>query len=78
MRLVAIPNKIIPQGGHTLIIMDDGQSKHAVCVQCDDNGFADDRRDIETIERLASIKAERGELAYDGRVWISASELRRQ
>jgi hypothetical protein len=78
MRLVAIPDKIIPQGGHTLIIMADGETKHAVCVQCETSELATGGHDISMIEHLASMKTERGERAYDGSVWISASELRRQ
>ncbi|MBZ5762254.1 hypothetical protein LAV84_23645 [Rhizobium sp. VS19-DR104.2] len=78
MRLVAIADKIIPQGGHTLIIMEDGETKHAVCVQFETSELASGGHDIGRIEHLASMKTERGERAYDGRVWISASELRRQ
>ena len=78
MRLVAVPDKIIPQGGHTLIIMADGETKHAVCVQCETSELANGGHDIGMIEHLASMKTERGERAYDGRVCISASELRRQ
>ncbi|WFR97559.1 hypothetical protein [Rhizobium tumorigenes] len=63
MRLVAIPDKIIPQGGHTLI-MADGATKHAVCVQCETSELASGDHHIGMIEHLASVKTERGERSF--------------
>jgi hypothetical protein len=55
--------------------MADGETKHAVCVQCKTSELTSGGHDIGMIEHLASMKAERGERAYDGRVWILVSEL---
>lgn len=74
MRLVARSDKIIPKGDHTLIIMQDGGDRHAVCVQ----GAALSEELIShmsEIERIASLKLEAGELAFDGRVWIVADDI---
>lgn len=75
MTLVALPGKIIPRVDHTLIVMDDGKTRHAVCIQGGSHCPADLIAHMGEIERIASLKVERGELAFDGRVWMLADEV---
>ena len=81
MRLVTLPGKIVANAGHTLIIMADGHVRQAVCVLADaiQSGMRREHESINRylgiIEHIASRKAERGEIAFDGRVWITASDI---
>ncbi|MET3857408.1 hypothetical protein [Rhizobium sp. OAE497] len=79
MRLVTLPGKILAKANHTLIIMGDGAARQAVCV-LDEALKAANRVDavrqhLGLIERIASGKTDRGEVAFDGRVWITSADL---
>jgi hypothetical protein len=81
MRLVTLPGKILAKANHTLIIMGDGAARQAVCV-LDEALKATNlqrtdalRQHLGLIERIASHKTDHGEVAFDGRVWITASDL---
>lgn len=78
MRLVALPGKIISKRDHTLIIMGDGNIHQAVCIPSASGGTDEVLGNLGTIERIASMKAERGEIAFDGRVWLTAIDLLQQ
>lgn len=74
MGFVTLPDKILRAGNHTLIVMRDGAFCQAVCV-LDDETIGDVRSKLPLIETLASRKVDRGELAFDGRVWITPGDL---
>jgi len=81
MRLVTLPGKILAKANHTLIIMGDGAARQAVCVLDEALKAANQQRvdavrqHLGLIERIASGKTDRGEVAFDGRVWITSSDL---
>lgn len=76
MMLVALPGKIVENHNHTIVMMDGGDSRRAVCVLRDDR-IGDVRSKLGLIETIASRKLDHGELAFDGRVWITPSDLPR-
>lgn len=55
--------------------MEEGTARHAVCVQGLSLPTDDLDQHLEEIERIASLKIERGEPAFDGRVWILADDI---
>ena len=81
MRLVTLPGKILAKANHTLIIMGDGAARQAVCVLDEALKTATReridavRQHLGLIERIASGKTDRGEVAFDGRVWITSADL---
>jgi|AraplaDrversion2_2_1032049.scaffolds.fasta_scaffold04050_2 hypothetical protein len=81
MRLVTLPGKILAKANHTLIIMGDGVARQAVCVLDEALKAANQQRvdavrqHLGLIERIASGKTDRGEVAFDGRVWITSADL---
>ena len=81
MRLVTLPGKILAKANHTLIIMGDGAARQAVCVLDEALKAANQQRvdavrqHLGLIERIASGKTDRGEVAFDGRVWITSADL---
>lgn len=79
MRLTTMPDKILETAHHTLIVMRDraaGGACQAVCVM-NDGTIGDVRSKLGLIETIASRKLDGGELAFDGRVWITPSDLPR-
>ncbi|MBN9052282.1 MAG: hypothetical protein J0H80_00550 [Rhizobiales bacterium] len=74
MRLVTLSGKIVRNSHHTLIVMRDGGTCQAVCV-VNDRAIGDIPSKLPIIERIASRKLDSGELAFDGRIWITASDL---
>ncbi|KQV42690.1 MULTISPECIES: hypothetical protein [unclassified Rhizobium] len=74
MRLVSLPGKILINRHHTLIVMHDGGCFQAVCV-VNDSMIGDVRCNLALLETIASRKLDGGELAFDGRIWITASDL---
>jgi hypothetical protein len=81
MPLIAIPGKIKLIGADTIIVMDAGPSHQAVHVTEDVlNGSGPLRgahlaARLELIERIASLKFDRGDLAFDGSVWITSEDI---
>lgn len=79
MRLTTLPGKIVDTGHHTLLVMRDGAERgpcQAVCVM-HDRQIGDVRSKLALIETIASRKLDGGELAFDGRVWITPADLPR-
>jgi len=74
MRLVTLPDKILRTSHHTLIVMRDGGICQAVCV-VNDGKIGDVRSKLSLIETIASRKLDCGDVAFDGRVWITPSDL---
>ncbi|MNL84787.1 hypothetical protein D3C87_2128770 [compost metagenome] len=56
--------------------MQEGTAFHAVCV-VNDSGIGNVRSKLCLIEKIASRKLDHGEVAFDGRVWITSSDLPR-
>lgn len=78
MRLMTLTDRIVETGHHTLIVMRDTAQDRAVCqAVCvvDDALIGNVRSKLGLIETIASRKLEEGELAFDGRVWITPSDL---
>lgn len=76
MRLVTLPDKILRTSHHTLLVMRDGGTCQAVCV-VNDGKIGDIRSKLSLIETIASRKLDCGEVAFDGRVWITPADLPR-
>ena len=76
MRLVTLPNKIVRTDNHTLLVMRDGDTCQAVCV-VNDGRIGDVRSKLSLIETIASRKLDGGDVAFDGRVWITPADLPR-
>ncbi|WP_117193013.1 hypothetical protein [Rhizobium terrae] len=76
MTLVTLPDKILRTSHHTLLVMRDGGTCQAVCV-VDDGRIGDVRSKLSLIETIASRKLGCGEVAFDGRVWITSEDLPR-
>lgn len=75
MRLVTIPGKILRKDAHTLLIMGDGDTRQAVCFLHGPAGTEDVQERLDLIEEAANLKALRGEVAFDGQIWITAADL---
>jgi hypothetical protein len=76
MRLVTLPQKIRQTSHHTLLVMRDGGTCQAVCV-VNDGQIGDVRSKLGLIEQIASWKLDHGEVAFDGRVWITPADMPR-
>lgn len=76
MTLVTLPDKIVRTTHHTLLVMRDGGICQAVCV-VNDGLIGDVGSKLSLIERIASRKLDCGEVAFDGRVWITPADLPR-
>lgn len=74
MRLMTMPGKITQNGQHIILVMRDGRRCQAVCI-VDDGTIGDVTSRLDVIEAVASRKLDSGELAFDGRVWITAADL---
>ena len=74
MRLVTLPDKILRTSHHTLIVMRDGGTWQAVCV-VNDGMIGDVGSKLSLIETIASRKLDCGDVAFDGRVWITPADL---
>jgi hypothetical protein len=82
MPLVAIPGKIKLIGADTIIVMDAGTAHQAVHITEDalsNSGEALSRDhlivQLELIEQVASHKFDRGDLAFDGSIWITSEDI---
>ncbi|CDZ68653.1 Hypothetical protein NGAL_HAMBI2610_02460 [Neorhizobium galegae bv. orientalis] len=76
MTLVTLPNKIVRNSHHTVLVMRDGSTCQAVCV-VNDGRIGDVCSKLGLIESIASSKLDHGEVAFDGRVWITHSDMPR-
>jgi hypothetical protein len=76
MTLTTLPGKIFTSASHTLLLMHEDDSRQAVCV-LNDARIGDVRSKLGLIETIASRKLDHGKLAFDGRVWITPSDLPR-
>ncbi|CDZ48657.1 hypothetical protein [Neorhizobium galegae] len=76
MTLVTLPNKIMRNNHHTVLVMRDGGTCQAVCV-VNDGRIGDVCSKLGLIESIASSKLDHGEVAFDGRVWITHSDMPR-
>lgn len=76
MTLQTLPGKILDNAHHTLLLMQEGTAFHAVCV-VNDSRIGNVRSKLCLIEKIASRKLDHGEVAFDGRVWITSSDLPR-
>lgn len=76
MTLHTLPGKILDNAHHTLLLMHEDAGLHAVCV-VRDSLIGNVRSKLGLIETIASRKLDHGEVAFDGRVWITASDLPR-
>jgi hypothetical protein len=76
MTLQTLPGKILDNAHHTLLLMQEDAGLQAVCV-INDSRIGNVRSKLGLIETIASRKLDHGEVAFDGRVWITASDLPR-
>ncbi|SFA93514.1 hypothetical protein SAMN03159496_01022 [Rhizobium sp. NFR07] len=74
MTLVTLPGRIFQTAHHTLVLMQEDVTRHAICV-VNDGLIGDVRSKLGLIETIASRKLDHGEVAFDGRVWITPSDL---
>jgi hypothetical protein len=77
MKLVTLPGKIWKHSHHTLLVMRSGSTCQAVCV-LNDGLIGDVRSKLNLIEKIASRKLKGGEFAFDGRIWITPTDLPNQ
>jgi hypothetical protein len=84
MAFVALPDKFRIVDGDILLVMKEGQVHQPVCVTKDALTLANAPRDVrqspeslDVIEQIASVKYDRHEIAFDGRIWITADDIRR-
>ena len=75
MTLVVLSGKIIHQGDHTIVVLQDDRTRHIVCIHGSPSHTIDLTPHIKEIERLAALKIEKGERAFDGRIWITADDV---
>ncbi|KRB60619.1 hypothetical protein ASE04_23690 [Rhizobium sp. Root708] len=81
MPLVAIPGKIKVIGRQAIIVMDAGNAHKAVHITEDAMDGVDTRSatfpaaQMTVFEKVASLKFERGELAFDGDIWITEEDI---
>jgi hypothetical protein len=80
MSLVTVPGKIRLYGGHAVLIMTEGNLHQAVCITDDAMPAGGDvmqglLQSLHLYESIADRKFAEGELAYDGRVWITSSDI---
>ncbi len=74
MTLQTLPGKILDNAHHTLLLMQEDAACHAVCV-VNDSRIGNVRSKLGLIETIASRKLDHGEVAFDGRVWITPSDM---
>jgi hypothetical protein len=81
MSLASLPGKIAMRDSHAVVVMAEGDRCHAVCIAANILSIADAETPeglvecLALFERIANRKLEDGQIAYDGRVWITASDL---
>jgi hypothetical protein len=81
MSLVSLADKIAILETHALVVMAEGDHRQAVCISEDalpvggDDLVASIRECLDVYERIADRKYSEGQLAYDGRVWITLSDI---
>ncbi len=81
MSLVTVPGKIRLCGTHAVLVMSEGSLHQAVCIAGD--ALPSSSGDmiqglmarLDLYEGIAGRKFADGELAYDGRVWITSSDI---
>ncbi|MBB3313301.1 hypothetical protein FHT78_005093 [Rhizobium sp. BK196] len=82
MSFVTAPGKIRLYGNHAILIMTEGNLHQAVCITDDamPAGEGDVMQGLlqclHVYEGIADRKFSDGELAYDGRVWITSSDIK--
>jgi hypothetical protein len=76
MTLVTLPGKILDKAHHTLLLMQEDATCHAVCV-LKDSRIGNVRSKLRLIETIAARKLSHGDIAFDGRIWITTSDLPR-
>ncbi|AYD03387.1 hypothetical protein [Neorhizobium sp. NCHU2750] len=74
MTLVTLPGKILDKAHHTLLLMQEDAACHAICV-LNDSRIGNVRSKLRLIETIAARKLDHGEIAFDGRVWITTADL---
>jgi hypothetical protein len=84
MTLIAPRDKFRIVDGDLLFVIKQGRVHQPVCVTKDALTLANAPRDmrqspasLEVIEKIASVKYNRHEVAFDGRIWITANDIRR-
>jgi len=81
MSLATVPGKIRLYGTYAILLMAEGNLHQTVCISDDAMPAGENDviqgilRSIEVYERIADRKFANGQLAYDGRVWITASDM---
>jgi hypothetical protein len=81
MPLTTLPGKVTMIGNLALVVMANDDRRQAVCIASDALTLERCRNrddligDLDLFERIANRKLDGGEIAYDGRVWITASDL---
>ncbi|EJL58675.1 MULTISPECIES: hypothetical protein [unclassified Rhizobium] len=81
MSLATMPGKIRLYGSYAVLVMTEGNLHQTVCISNDamPAGAGDMiqgiLRYLHVYESIADRKFSEGQLAYDGRVWITASDM---
>jgi hypothetical protein len=82
MQLIALPDTFNLIGNDALIVMKADDTHQAVCVTKDAlagvQAAPDPRwlpQDLSILELIASRKFDHGEIAFDGRIWITANDV---
>ncbi|MDE1992444.1 MAG: hypothetical protein KGI75_08065 [Rhizobiaceae bacterium] len=81
MSLVTLPDKIAVLDSHTLLVMAEGDRCQAVCILDDVLPLATSKKAheltdcLDLFEQIADRKLAEGQVAYDGRVWITSSDV---
>ncbi|WP_160003896.1 hypothetical protein [Rhizobium sp. 18055] len=84
MPLDVLPNRFNMIGNNAIMVMGAGSSKQAVVVtkaaikDAQSNsavGFGQ-QPDLVTIGAIASSKFDKGMIAFDGRIWVTADDIR--
>jgi hypothetical protein len=80
MSLVTLPGKITILDNHALIVMANGERHQAVCISGDALPISSETEErliacLDLFERIADRKLAEGDVAFDGRVWITSSDM---
>jgi len=81
MSLATVPGKIRLYGSHAILVMTEGSLHQTVCISDDALPAGEGDliqsilRDLPMYEGIADRKFAEGQLAYDGRVWITSSDI---
>lgn len=81
MSLSTVPGKIKLYGSHAILVVSEGGLYQTVCISNDAMPAGESDlvqgiiRNLRVYEGIADRKFADGQLAYDGRVWITSSDL---